>query len=188
MTPANRLDQKTENRSVRPPSKAVVLLIALLSLSGCGYIVGGPYRQDIRTVHVPIFRSSSFRRDVELQLTEAVHKEIQNQTHFRLARAGEADTRLTGRIVSIHKHALSESAQDDPRELQLNLTVEVTWEDLRGNKLVMPTKQIEIPPDVVRLLASSDFAPELGQSMATARQRAVNNLARQIVQLMQTPW
>jgi Lipopolysaccharide-assembly len=162
--------------------------VACLPFAGCGYMVGGPYRQDIHTVHVPIFKSTSFRRDVELQLTEAVHKEIQSHTSFRLARAGEADTRLTGRIVSIRKHVLSESAYDDPRELQLNLTVEVTWEDLRGNKLVMPTKQIEIPPDVVKLLSSADFAPELGPSMATARQRAVDNLARQIVQLMQTPW
>jgi outer membrane lipopolysaccharide assembly protein LptE/RlpB len=181
MTPAHRAD---------PSFSATLILASIVCLpfAGCGYMVGGAYRKDIQTVHVPIFQNTGFRRDIEFQLTEAVHREIQNQTHFRLAKAGEADTRLTGRIVSIRKHALSESGFDDARELQLNLTVEVTWEDLRGNKQVMPTKQIEIPPDVIKLLSSADFAPELGQSKATARQRAVNNLARQIVQLMQTPW
>ena len=171
--------------------RAVLLLVgvtASLSSAGCGYLVGGPYRQDIRTVHVPIFKSTSFRRDVEFQLTEAVHKEIQKQTHFRLVKEEDADTKLSGRIVGIRKTPLSETGNDDPRQLQWNLVIEVTWEDLRGRKMVMPTQQIEIPPDVVKLLSSADSAPELGQSMATTRQRAIDNLARQIVQLMETQW
>lgn len=152
-------------------------------------MVGGPYRQDIHTVHVPIFQApKTFRRDFEFQLTEAVQKEIQTQTHFRLARAGEADTRLLGRIVSLSKQPLSETAQDDPRELQFQMAVEVTWEDVRGGQGEITRRQVAIPPDVVRLLSTGDFAPELGQSLATARQRAIDNLARQIVQLMQTPW
>jgi hypothetical protein len=166
----------------------ILAAAACLAFAGCGYTVGGPYRQDIRTVHVPIFQSTSFSRDVEFQLTEAVHKEIQKQTHFRLARAGEADTQLLGRIVGIQKRALSETGWDDPRELQYQLSVEVTWEDLRGGRSEIIRRQIAIPPDVVNLLSTADFAPELGQSLGTARQRAVDNLARQIVQLMQTPW
>lgn len=150
-------------------------------------MVGGPYRQDIHTVHVPIFTSASFRRGVEFQLTEAVQKEIQNQTPFRLAKGEYADTRLTGRITSIRKRVLGETAQDDPRQLQYQVALQVTWEDLRTQRVIRE-QRIDIPPDVVPLLAQSSFAPELGQSMATARQRAVDNLARQIVQLMQTPW
>jgi hypothetical protein len=38
------------------------------------------------------------------------------------------------------------------------------------------------------LLGSTSFAPEPGQSMATATQDTVNNLARQIVGLMEVPW
>ena len=173
--------------SPRRPAPLLLAVVACLPLAGCGYMVGGPYRQDVQTVSVPIFKSTSFRRDVEYQLTEAVQKEIQKQTHFRLAREGEADTRLSGRIVGVNKHVLSETAWDDPRELQLQLAVEVTWEDLRGGGEIR-RQQVTIPPDVVKLLATGDFAPELGQSLATARQRAIDTLAREIVQLMQTPW
>jgi len=174
--------------------RKLLLLLApfmLLPVTGCGYIVGGPYRQDVRTVHVPIFTSPSFRRDVEMQLTEAVHREIQKQTPFRLAKAHEADTKLTGRIISIRKASLGETAFDDVREAQYEMVVQVTWEDLRYG--TPPTDPIQStiplsPSDVITLTSTGDFAPELGQSMATARQRTVDNLARQIVQLMQTQW
>ena len=171
--------------------RTVLFLVAplvCLCLPGCGYIVGGPYRHDIQTVHVPIFTSTSLRRDVEFQLTEAVHREIQKQTDFRLARESEADTKLTGRITGIKKNGLGESAFDDVRELQFQLVVHVTWEDLRGRRTSLD-KQIALSPaDVIALTSTGDFGPELGPSMATARKRAIDNLARQVVQLMQTPW
>ena len=40
----------------------------------------------------------------------------------------------------------------------------------------------------VALLSTASFAPEVGQSRATAEREAVDNMARQIVDLMETPW
>lgn len=178
--------------SARPaPSFRLAAVAAALALAaataGCGYMVGPPYRGDVHSIHVPVFQSLSYRRDVEFQLTEAVNREIQKQTHFRLAKESNADTQLTARIVRINKRVLGETGQDDPRELQYQVSLLVTWEDLRTRKILME-RQIEITPEQVQLLSIGDFAPEVGQSMATARQRAVDNLARQIVQMMQYPW
>ena len=69
----------------------------LLLLSGCGYTVGNGFSPDIRTVSVPIFENATFRRGIEVQITEAVQKEIQKRTPYRLAKGLDADTRLTGR-------------------------------------------------------------------------------------------
>ena len=85
-------------------------MLLLLSVAGCGYMVGAPYQAHIQSVHVPIFSSESFRRGIEFELTEAVHKEIQNRTHFRLTKAPYADSRLTGKIVHLEKRVLGESA------------------------------------------------------------------------------
>lgn len=163
-----------------------VVFAMFVSTTGCGYMIGGPYRRDIQTIHVPVFTSSSFRRDVEFQLTEAVQKEIQLQTHFRIVKEQDADTKLTGQIVQINKNVLGESAFDDPRELQYSLAIQVTWTDLRTGK--DETHSIPLAPDVVHLLSTADYAPELGQSMATARQQAIQRTARQIVRMMQTNW
>lgn len=164
-----------------------VLALGLLGASGCGYTVGAPYAMDVRTVHVPTFQCSDFRRGYELQLTEAVQKQIQLRTPYRLAKEPGADTRLTGRIVSIDKRVPNQNRFDDPRELELSIGVEIKWEDLRTGQIINQ-QTIPMAGNVAQILGTTSFAPEAGQSLATATQDAVNNLARQVVGLMETPW
>lgn len=166
---------------------ALTLLAVAPLVSGCGYVVGGAFAPDIRSVHVPTFTSDSFRRGVELQLTEAVQKQIQMRTPYRLTSSQSADTRLSGHIVEIRKDVLGETRLDDPRELQFSLAVEVTWEDVRSGG-VLARQQIPLAPDTVQLIAHANFAPELGHSRATATQDVVDELARQIVGMMEAPW
>ena len=158
-----------------------------LLASGCGYMIGAPHQAQVRTVHVPTFTSDAFRRGIEYQLTEAVQKEIQQRTPFRIAKDPYADTRLRGHIVNVRKDVLGESAFDDPRELQLALAVEVAWEDVRSGQ-ILAQRQIPITPETVHLLSQAEFAPEIGQSQATATQLAVDRLAQQVVDMMETPW
>ena len=49
---------------------------------------------DVRTVHVPVFQSESFRRNLDYLLTEAVQREIRTRTPYRLDDAETADTIL----------------------------------------------------------------------------------------------
>ena len=92
---------------------------------GCGYTVGNNFSRDIQTVSVPIFENATNRRGLEFQITEAVQKEITKRTPYRLTKGSNADTRLTGSIVSFRKDALGETRYDDPRELQISLMVKV---------------------------------------------------------------
>ena len=163
-----------------------VALVALTSLAGCGYMVGGPYDPKLRTVEVPIFESNSFRRGIDLQLTEAVQKQIQLRTPFRVVKDG-GDTRLTGRIIDLRKNVLGENRYDDPRELQVNLALEVVWEDLHAGR-VLSQEQIPLSPGMAALRSQAEFAPEVGQSLATAMQQSINQMARQVVNLMESPW
>ena len=167
-------------------SAVLLTLIAITALSGCGYMVGSANDPQIRTVEVPVFETNSFRRGIELQLTEAVQKQIQLRTPFRVVTDG-GDTRLTGRIIDVRKSVLGETQFDDPRELQINLALEVVWEDLRAGR-VLSQEQIPLTPELSALRAQSEFAPEVGQSLATAMQQAVNRLARQVVDRMEAPW
>lgn len=167
---------------------AVGLVIACWAvLAGCGYMVGNAHRPDIRTVHVPLFESDADRRGFEFQLTEAVQKEIQQRTAFRLVKEPMADTRLRGRIIDISKRPLTESAFDDPRELQLSFAVQVAWEDLDTNR-ILAQQNIPLEPQFISLSSQSEFAPEVGQSLATGTQAAIDRLARQIVDMMEAPW
>ncbi len=162
-------------------------LLAASFLVGCGYTVGNGFSEEIRSVHVLVFKSDTNRRGLEYQLTEAVQKELQNRTHFRLAKPPEADTELRGRIVDVRKAVLGESAFDDPRSLQMTLAVEVSWVNLRNGQ-ILSQQRVPIAPDLIQLLATGDFAPEVGQSLATATQESTRAMARSIVDMMEAPW
>lgn len=157
-----------------------------LCSGGCGYTIGPAFSPGVRTVAVPIFQSDLFRRGIEFQLTEAVQKELKLRG-LRIAEAPYADTRLSGQIVTFQKHRLSESGGDDPRELQLNLVALVTWEDLRTGQ-ILNQQEIALPPEAMTFIGTADFAPEIGQSLATANQQLVESVARDIVNKMEMPW
>lgn len=163
------------------------LVFACLQLNGCGYLVGSAHQVDVQTVYVPIFESETYRRDLEFQLTEAVQKQILSHTPYRLAKGPYADTRLTGRILQVKKDLLLENQYDDVREFQLEYAVEVTWEDMR-NQRILAQQQFPITPELIHLVSQSSVAPEVGQSFATGNKQAVDRMARQIVEMMETPW
>ncbi len=165
-------------------------------LSGCGYIVGSPYGAEVRSVHVPTFSNDAFnasysndgfRRGIELELTEAVQKQIQLRTPFRLVDDVGADSRLTGRLVSAAKRNVNQNKYDDPRELDLSIGLEIVWEDLRSGQ-ILAQKMVPLNAHLAQALVNVSFAPETGQSLATAKQDAVNQMARQVVSLMEAPW
>ena len=77
------------------------------------------------------------------------------------------------RLVEIKKDVLGESGFDDPRELQLTFAVEVTWEDLR-NQRILAQQRVPIEPEVAQVVSHGTYAPEVGQSLATGVQQAVD--------------
>lgn len=167
-----------------------LLILAFLCFSassGCGYMLGTPAVQGVRTVHVPVFKNTSFRRNVDYLLTEAVQKEIRTRGGYRLDDADTADTILRGRIVEIRKNPLSETRFDDPREVQLMVGAEVTWVDRRSGQ-ILQQRTFPLGSALSQSVSNVSFAPEVGQSLATAQQEAASRLAAQIADMMEMPW
>ena len=159
-----------------------------VAATGCGYQFGTGFDRRIRTVHVPTFTSDSFRRDFGERLTEAVQREIGMRTPYRLVTAaGGADTRLIGHIAEVRKDIITETRYDDVREAQLLIALTIRWEDVRTGQ-VISEQVVPIGPPGTDLVALASFAPELGQSRATAEQQVLDDLARQVVGLMESPW
>lgn len=164
-----------------------MLVFSVVAIAGCGYTLGTQTLHDVRTVHVPVFKSESYRRNLDYLLTEAVQREIRTRTSYRLEDADTADTILKGRIVEIRKSVLSENRYDDPRELQLMVGAEVTWVDRRSGQ-ILHQQTFPVGPQLTQQASNVSFAPEVGHSLATAQQEAAQRLASQIVDLMEAPW
>ena len=102
-----------------------LLLILGGSLGCAGYQWGAAslYPTDIRTVHVPLVASNSFRRQLGERLTEAIAKQIEQDTPYKVVNQTNADSVLRGRIVSERKRVLVENANDNPRDIEWNIAV-----------------------------------------------------------------
>ena len=172
------------------PQTACGFAALLLLLGGCaGYQIGNQslYPQDIRTVCVPMFQSNSFRRNLGERLTEAVVKQIETTTPYKVVSEANADSVLSGRIVAERKSVLVPDLSGNAREIQAAMTVQVSWIDRRG-RLLRETQTMPLPAELVEVSGAGNVVPEVGQSIATAQQQAICRMAEQIVGLMENPW
>src|SRR5262249_41332066 len=148
-----------------------------------GYSTYPNYDTSIRTVRVPIFKNVTFYKGMEFDLTRAVIRTIEAQTPYKVV-SGAADTELTGTIVVMQKAVINRDQQNEVREAQTTLAVDLLWRDLRpgheGEILSRPRRAPGAPPPppppnappgtpppepTVRVTSTGDFVEEVGGSI-----------------------
>ena len=99
---------------------ASTCLLSVLLVGCTGYQLGNQnlFRPDIRTVHVPIVQSESFRRGLGERLTESMVKEIELRTPYKVVDASQADSIFQARIVDEHKRVIAENQFDEARDIE----------------------------------------------------------------------
>ena len=176
--PASSSASPSASGDLRPmirPTRALLLLgLALAPVAACGYStarldrVGGA-----RTIAVLPFKNLTFRRDLELRLTEAVLAEIRARTSYALSLPGAADVLLTGTLEATEAVAI-ETSERTAVEKQFRGRVQVTVTD-RASGRVLRSYPVE---------ASPEYTPDrFGESLeGSATNELVRRLAIRIVQ------
>lgn len=150
-----------------------LLVAAMAGLTGCGYSASNVFHEDVRTVYVDMFETREFRRDLEFMLTEAVKKRVGLDTPYRLAAREQADTILRGEVLEERQVAYApDSRTRIPRDRSLTLAVRVQWKDQRSGKMLA-----ERPI----LIDTVDYLAPAGETEAFGQQKAIDRLARRIV-------
>jgi hypothetical protein len=109
--------------------------------------------------------------------------------------------------VRVSKRIILQSPLNEVREAEVTLGVELTWQNphtgqiLASNVPVQPADAPPLPADEpdpsappvappapVLVQRTAPFIPELGESLASARKAAIDDLAEQIVSMLETPW
>lgn len=85
------------------------LLPLILLFAGCsGYSNKSLYSQDIKSVYVEMFDNTTFQRDLEYDLTDAIAKRIEAETPYKIiSDRSRADTVLSGKITAIDTSPLT---------------------------------------------------------------------------------
>lgn len=163
---------------------------SLTGLGGCAaYRFGSAslFRPGIRTVYVPIVRNDTFRHDLGVRLTEAIVREIETRTPYKVTGDPNADSRLECRVVSETKRVLTETGSDDPRALDAAISVRATWLG-RGGEMLMQNAVVPASELAIGFSQDARFVPEAGQSIDTATEAAIQKLANRIVSQMEMRW
>lgn len=160
---------------------AGLILIAFAPLlSSCGYTAGHLYNSSVRTVAVPVFVNKTFRREWEMRLTEAIDKNIEYRTPYKVSYAKSADTILSGEIIAIQENVLTERIGTNiPRENQLTVVVNFTWKDARTGRVLVERKNF---------VRSATEIPQINERVEDAEQLAIERTAQGIVDQMQQDW
>ncbi len=179
----------------RSSSRSNMVAAALLLFSapfafGCAaYRFGSEsmFLPGIRTVHVPIAHNDTFRHDLGLRLSEALVRAIELRTPYKVTNDPNADSTLNCRLVSESKRVLTETNTDDPRALNAALIVQASWIS-RGGELLMQNSVAPSGAVAITFGLDARFVPEAGQSIDSATQVVIEDLAEQIVSQMETRW
>src|SRR3954469_8742412 len=117
--------QKGASRQLLRYSAFCILPSAFL-LGCAGYQIGNRalYRPDIRTVHVPVIQSESYRRYLGERLTEEVVKQIELRTPYKVVGPDAADSVLTVRLVSEAKRVLANNRFSEPRDIETDFFIQ----------------------------------------------------------------
>jgi len=161
------------------PLLLTVLLASVAAATGCaGYTTDSLHPADVRTVAVPVFQSSEFRRGLEVELTRELVRMIELRTPYKVTQKETADTILTGTVVDLKETAVSRDDDDNVIESDATLYVTYEWKDLRTG-----TKRSGRP-----LHYAWHFAASEQQTLRSAQTTAIRKLAEMIVEDMEKNW
>lgn len=116
-----------------------------------GYSPKPMYDTNIHTVYVPIFKNVTLRdttrQGVEYDLTRMVIQQIESKTPYKVVSNKDcADTELIGTIVNINKGLTNINPNNEIRQAETLMTVNIVWKDLRtGEILSAPARRINNP-------------------------------------------
>jgi hypothetical protein len=167
----------------------MIAVLSLVALSGCAsyrYGQSSLYASDVRTVYVPMIEAESFRRNLGERLTEALCKDIETNTPYKVVNDPNADSTMYVRLVNDTKRTLIVKLPGDVRDTEVNFQIQVNWVSRTGTVLSQQT--IPLPQELVDVGQTADLIPEYGRSMATTQQEIINRLANRITGMMEAAW
>ena len=165
------------------------LLTALLGasatlggLTSCGYRYAEVYPTGYATVAVPVFENQTFEREVAYDLTEAVIKEIEQRTPYKVADASRADTLLRGTVTKVERRSLSRTPIGGlPQEVEVEITIDFDWEDQRRGGTLVSRRGFTT---VGRFVPTQP----VGEDFSRGRQAAADRIARDVVSALRSDW
>jgi hypothetical protein len=163
-------------------------MLGALMLCGCGsdpskgWVIGTAYNTDVKTVAIPVVQNDTFDREVGYLLTNALIREVETRTPWRVTSETVADTLLNVTITEVKLRALSQSRLTKlDQEVAVQMTVDWDWERMDDSSTITGWEGMG---------TAGMFFPSnpLGEPIELGRLESVELMARAIVDRMAESW
>ena len=147
-----------------------------------GWVLGTTYSTDIKTIAIPVVQNDTFDREVGYLLTNALIREVETRTPWRVTGETVADTLLDVTITDVKLRALSRSRLTRlDQEVAVQLTVDWNWERMDDSSTIAGWEGMG---------TAGMFFPSnpLGEPIELGRLQSVELMARAIVDRMAESW
>jgi len=163
-------------------SLVFAIMTCALMAGGCGYSTQTIYPTEVKTVTVRPIANRTFYRGVEFELREALIKEIEYRTPYKVVSDAVADSELTVTIVGLNQRRLSQTERGGlPQEMEAMLIANVEWRNLLTGDLLRERSG---------LARVGRYVPTrpVSENQAIGQSGAVESLAADIVAVMRSEW
>jgi hypothetical protein len=154
----------------------IFFALAATLFSGCGYHMGSLASHDVSNIHIAMFDNDSFRRGLEVDLTNALVQEITRRMQLRVVEREGASSLLTGKIVSVRERVLTHDAENNVLSKEITIAVDFEWRNLRSGRILASD---------VRLSAPAQLTIVAGESVGQATADSLHTIAELIVDRME---
>lgn len=170
-------------------------LFLIISACGCGYTTGSLLPSYLKTIYVDNFKNkididrevtgssryTLYRPGLENEITSEVVNRFVFDGNLKIEKRENADLILTSSLMNYQQEPLRYDKSDNVEEYRVRITVDIELKDVANDKI---------------LWTETGFAGEatyktqgqLATSETTARQKAIEDLARRIVERTIEAW
>ena len=149
----------------------LVMLVMLVIAGACGYTMGsGMDRLGVRTIALDVVGNDTFRQRLEVELSQALARELPVSSDVMLADARSADATLQVVIADDDEYTLVQGSRSDP--VREGAFAAAVWMRVvgRDGRVVLER----------RIADRTEFRSPIGEDLGSARTELVEDLARKI--------
>jgi hypothetical protein len=164
------------------------LLLAVLLAPGC-YSSHTRMPDRLQTIAVPVFANKTYLEDytrkLEVETTDAVRRTFLQQNRLKIEGRETADLVLEGDVLRVERTTFHVDRYNDPVEVQMRIVARISLYDVKEAKYLF--RNATVANDTGRP-SSGTYDLRRGESETVGRQRAIEDLGRNIAQMVLDRW
>ena len=179
---------RAQRKGANPWPQAVLAAVLLLGATGC-YSSRSRMPDRLQTIAVPVFKNRTYieeyTRKLEVETTEATRRNFLQNSRLKLAGRETADLVLEGDVTKYTRIQIRADRYGDPAEVQIYVLAQVSLYDVKEAKYLFRNRTIA---NYNWHPSSGSYNLRRGESEALGRERAIEDLGRNIVRLVLDHW